>query len=373
MSGATVALHVIGWWVGWLLAGRRHVLAEGRPAPEARVSVIVPARDEASRLPTLLAALAAARPRPHEVLVVDDGSRDGTAAVARAGGATVVTASAAPPGANGKALACQRGAEAADGDVLVFLDADVEPAPPFVGSLAAAALESAGVVSAHPTHRVERPYEHLSAGPAVVALLGAGTGAPPDRRWWRRPFAFGPALAVPADAYRRLGGHAAVSGAVIDDVALATAADQHGVAVTGLLARDMAAYRMYPDGPAGLVEGWSKNLALGGAAAPVLRTAAVALWVTAALRSGLDLAGAAAAGSGGGGGGLALGAVAYLLFAVQFYAVSRRIGRFGPVTSALFPVVLAAFVALFTWSAALAYGRGTVRWRGRTIDVRRAR
>ena len=146
--------------------------------------------------------------------------------------------------------------------------------------------------------------------------------------------------------------------------------------MTGLLARDMAAYRMYPDGPAGLVEGWSKNLALGGAAAPVLRTAAVALWVTAALRSGLDLAGAAAAAGSGGGVGrlaLALAAVAYLLFAVQFYAVSRRIGRFGPVTSALFPVVLAAFVALFTWSAALAYGRGTVRWRGRTIDVRRAR
>jgi 4,4'-diaponeurosporenoate glycosyltransferase len=210
-----------------------------------------------------------------------------------------------------------------------------------------------------------------------VALLGAGTGGPPRRRWWRRPFAFGPAVAVPADAYRRIGGHAAVSGAVIEDVALAAAADREGVTVTGLLAGSMAAYRMYPDGLARLVEGWTKNLALGGAAAPVLRTAAVAVWVTAALRSGLDLAAAAAAagpgGGGGGGWGLAVPAVAYLLFAVQFHAVARRIGRFGPVASALFPVILGAFVALFAWSAALAYGRGTVRWRGRTIDVRRAR
>jgi hypothetical protein len=43
------------------------------------------------------------------------------------------------------------------------------------------------------------------------------------------------------------------------------------------------------------------------------------------------------------------------------------------VTTALFPVILGAFVVLFAWSAALAYGRGKVRWRGRTIDVRRAR
>jgi 4,4'-diaponeurosporenoate glycosyltransferase len=376
VSGATATLLVIGWGLGWLLAGRRRVLAEGQPAAGVRVSVVVPARDEASRLPGLLAALAAATPPPHEVVVVDDGSRDGTSAVARAGGATVLTATAAPRGANGKALACQRGADAAEGDVLVFLDADVEPDPPFVASLAAAALEGAGVVSAHPTHRVERPYEHLSAGPAVVALLGAGTGGPPRRRWWRRPFAFGPALAVPADAYRRLGGHAAVSGAVIDDVAIAAAADRQGVAVTGLLAGSMATYRMYPDGLAGLVEGWTKNLAVGGAAAPALRTAAVAVWVTAALRSGLDLAAAAGAvGPAGEGGGwrLALPAIAYLLFAVQFHAISRRIGRFGPVTTALFPVILGAFVVLFAWSAALAYGRGKVRWRGRTVDVRRAR
>lgn len=377
MSAATATLLVIGWGLGWLLAGRRRALPDGRPSAGVRVSVVVPARDEASRLPTLLAALAAATPPPHEVVVVDDGSRDGTAAVARAGGATVIPAPAAPPGANGKALACQRGAEAAEGDVLVFLDADVEPTPPFVAALAAAALERAGVVSAHPIHRVERPYERLSAGPAVVALLGAGTGGPPRRRWWRRPFAFGPALAVPAGEYRRLGGHAAVTGAVTDDVALAAAADRQGVAVTGLLAGSMATYRMYPGGLPGLVEGWTKNLALGGAAAPVLRTSAVAVWVTAALRSGLDLAAAAAAagpvgGGGGWGRGLALPAVVYLLFAVQFHVVARRIGRFGPVTSALFPVVLAAFVALFAWSAALVYGRRQVRWRGRTIDVRRA-
>src|SRR5690606_15914594 len=104
-----------------------------------------------------------------------------------------------------------------------------------------------------------------------------------------------------------------------------------------------------------------------------LRTAAVAVWVTAALRAGLDLAAAGLSGGDGGGGGVVLPAVAYLLFAVQFHAVARRIGRFGPATSAVFPVIIAVFVALFARSAVLAYGRRQVRWRGRTIDVRRAR
>ena len=98
MTGSTAILLVAGWGLGWLLAGRRHALAERRPPAGVRVSVVVPARDEASRLSGLLAALAAATPRPHEVVVVDDGSRDGTAAVARAGGATVVTASAVAEG-----------------------------------------------------------------------------------------------------------------------------------------------------------------------------------------------------------------------------------------------------------------------------------
>src|SRR5690606_25074133 len=102
-----------------------------------RVSVVVPARDEAERLPRLLAALVAARPRPHEVIVVDDGSADGTCEVAAAAGATVIRVER-PAGWTGKAYACQRGADAAQGDVLVFLDADVEPAPDGIASLSAA-------------------------------------------------------------------------------------------------------------------------------------------------------------------------------------------------------------------------------------------
>jgi hypothetical protein len=321
----------------------------------------VPARDEANRLPRLLAGLRAAAPRPDEVIVVDDGSRDGTADIARAHGARVLVAGDPPAGWTGKAHACHRGAAVAAGDVLVFLDADVEPSGDAVGRLAALALRTGGVVSAHPRHRVERPYERLSAGAALVALLGAGTGGPAGRRWWRRPVAFGPALAMPSLVYRRIGGHAAVRSSIVDDVALATVADRTGAPVTALLGGPDLTYRMYPDGPGSLVEGWTKNLATGGGAVPPIRLAASVAWVAAALQA---TAGPILLSP--------VGTAAYLLFALQFLVLTRRIGRFGVATAILYPVALVAFVALFVGSVVLTVGRGRVRWRGRVVDVRHA-
>jgi hypothetical protein len=367
-----------GWLLGWVLAGPRHDLprladlppaprdgAGGGPVGSRSVSVVVPARNEADRLPRLLAGLAAATPPPDEVIVVDDESTDATAELARAGGARVVASSPAA-GWTGKAQACQRGADAAHGDVLVFLDADVEPAADVVARLAGAARTQDGLVSAHPRHRIERPYERLSAGIGLVALLGAGTGELPTghrrRRWWRAPFAFGPALAIPAATYREIGGHAAVRGSVVDDVALARQADAHGVPVASYLGDQDLQYRMYPGGLGQLIEGWTKNIAAGGSATPNVRLAAVVLWVTAALQAGLI-------------GPWWVGAAAYGLFALQFHRLTGRIGRFGrsgrsgALTAVAYPLLLGAFVLLFARSLALTLVPKRVRWRGRTVEV----
>jgi glycosyltransferase involved in cell wall biosynthesis len=91
------------------------------------VSVIVPARDAAATIGRTLAGLRAQRDvADYEVLVVDDGSRDDTAAMARS--AAVVTAVLAGDGA-GPAAARNLGARRAGADALAFLDADCEPTP----------------------------------------------------------------------------------------------------------------------------------------------------------------------------------------------------------------------------------------------------
>ena len=109
----------------------------------ARVSVIVPARDAAATLGAALAALERQDlGEPFEVIVVDDGSRDATGAIARA--APVVTAVLEAPGA-GPGAARGVGAAAATGEVLAFTDADCEPEPGWLRA-GLAAMAAADVV-----------------------------------------------------------------------------------------------------------------------------------------------------------------------------------------------------------------------------------
>lgn len=104
------------------------------------VSVIVPARDEAGRIGGLVRAVLAegrAAGAAVEVMVVDDGSRDGTAAAAERAGARVVRQGERADGGN-PAAARNAGAAAAGGDPLVFLDADCTPEPGWLAALLAA-------------------------------------------------------------------------------------------------------------------------------------------------------------------------------------------------------------------------------------------
>jgi glycosyltransferase involved in cell wall biosynthesis len=86
-----------------------------------RISVIIPAYNAAQHLETSLARLAASSEAPLECIVVDDGSTDGTADIARRCGAKVLSTK----GRAGPARARNQGATAAKGDILFFLDADV--------------------------------------------------------------------------------------------------------------------------------------------------------------------------------------------------------------------------------------------------------
>jgi glycosyltransferase involved in cell wall biosynthesis len=120
------------------------------PSPDAArqtASVIIPARNEAHTIARLIEAVLAQRPPDWnvEVLLVDDGSTDDTAAVARAAGARVVELGSRAGGGN-PAVGRNRGARAAIGDPLIFLDADCLPAPGWLGRLLAGHQAGATVV-----------------------------------------------------------------------------------------------------------------------------------------------------------------------------------------------------------------------------------
>ncbi|WP_432507641.1 glycosyltransferase family 2 protein [Kineococcus arenarius] len=88
----------------------------------ADVTVVMPALNRAHLIERSLSSIAAQRVRPAEVIVVDDGSSDGTAAVAKAAGATVIEL----PESGGSGPARNRGIEAAGTEWIAFLDSDDE-------------------------------------------------------------------------------------------------------------------------------------------------------------------------------------------------------------------------------------------------------
>jgi cellulose synthase/poly-beta-1,6-N-acetylglucosamine synthase-like glycosyltransferase len=127
-----VAVCVAGF-LAWTLRLRRAFRVTAPPltgsADQTRVSIIVPARNEAHNLPALLASLRGLTPPAHQIIIVDDHSTDGTGDLARAAGAIVVTPPPLPAGWLGKPWACHAGAQAATGDLLLFSDADTVHAP----------------------------------------------------------------------------------------------------------------------------------------------------------------------------------------------------------------------------------------------------
>ncbi len=227
----------------------------------SRFSVLIPARDEARRIGACVAAACAQQ--ASEVLVLDDESSDGTAALARAGGARVLRGAALPAGWLGKPYACAQLAAAADphSDVLVFLDADVVLAPGAL-SAAIALLEATAldVVSPHPredagtvAERLVQPLLQWS----ILTFLPLRVAESSPRA--SLTAANGQLLVVRRDAYQRAGGHAAVRAAVLDDLALVRSIKSvggRGGIVNGTL---LATCRMYASWPQ-LRDGYAKSL-----------------------------------------------------------------------------------------------------------------
>jgi 4,4'-diaponeurosporenoate glycosyltransferase len=358
----------------WLLRNLRAVpggqaAVDGDPS----LSVVIPARDEERTLPPLLASLGRLADGVPETVVVDDGSRDATGAVASSAGAGVVDPGEPPFGWTGKAWACHRGAHATHGDLLLFLDADTELSAEALRGLLALHRRHGGLVSVQPFHRVVRPYEQLSAYFNVVSLLASAafTRRPPSH-----PMAFGPCLLTTRADYERAGGHAAVRGAILDDVELAAAYHRVGLPVTCAVGGRAIRMRSYRGGLRQLADGWTKNFASGAAATAPGPALATVLWVSAhhAVAVG-GLAALVAAATGLqpplSAGHPALWAVAWVTVAGQLASMLRPIGSFRWWTWALFPLPLVAFDVIFARSLALTAVRRTVRWRGRRVDLRR--
>jgi cellulose synthase/poly-beta-1,6-N-acetylglucosamine synthase-like glycosyltransferase len=249
------------------------------PGPRPRVSLLIPARDEEANIGAALGAALASEGVELEVLVLDDGSTDRTAAIVAAHiqNDARLRLLAGPPlrsGWCGKQHACHVLGGLARHPLLVFIDADVRLAPDALARIAGLLeRQELDLASGFPQQQTGTLPEALIVPLIHVLLLGY---LPIWLARQSRQPAFaagcGQLMAVRRDAYRRVGGHAAIRSSRHDGLMLPRAFRQAGCATDVFDASDLASCRMY-EGGREVWQGFAKN-ATEGMAKPL----ALPLW-----------------------------------------------------------------------------------------------
>jgi chlorobactene glucosyltransferase len=348
--------------------------ARGRP-----VSVIIPARNEAETIETVVRSVLASTYEPLEVIVVDDRSSDRTGEIvariaAEDARLRLVRGEELPPGWFGKPRACWQGYRAAGGEILVFTDADTRHEPALlehaVGALQAERADLLTVVA----HQVCLSFWERVVMPQIWLLLGVRYNPTRVNRATRPRdvIANGQFIMMPREAYEAIGTHEAVRHDVAEDLALAQRCVAAGRKLWFAHANTLIETRMYRS-LAHLVEGWSKNIYLGARqsfpAEPTLR-ALVPLMLVLPMFFWL-LPPAVLAWGAITGAPLTMGPAGAALIAtalsIAFWALMSYGMRIPTYYALGYP--LGAMVLLFIAVRSMARGRRAVEWKGRTYNL----
>ncbi|MBZ0295233.1 MAG: glycosyltransferase family 2 protein [Anaerolineae bacterium] len=260
-----------------------------QPASQASqpfVSILIPARNEATVIERTVRDLLA-QTYPHfEVLLLDDQSTDGTAALALAAGAgdarlRVLSGSVLPEGWLGKNWACHQLSQAASGELLVFTDADVMWSPDALAKLVAHMQATrANLLTIWPTQQTETWTERLVV-PLMALAIFAYLPLPlvHHRRWPVFAAANGQCLVFRHHAYMQVGGHAAVRDHIVEDVAFARRIKAQGLRLRMADGAGEIACRMYHNWDE-VRAGFAKNILAGhGNSLPFLAFSTLFHWL----------------------------------------------------------------------------------------------
>jgi chlorobactene glucosyltransferase len=372
-------LPAVPWLLPFLtlprLTNRQPNLAEAPAAAGRSVSVIVPARNEAATIENLVRSILATTYQPIELLVVDDASTDGTAAIVASitdPRLRLVRGEPLPDGWYGKPWACYQGYRAAGGEFLLFTDADTRHSPELLGHAVGALLqEQAGLVTISPLQRCITFWERVVM-PQIWLLLALRyhPAAVNRARQERDVIANGQFILAAREAYEAAGTHAAVRHEVAEDLALAQAFLRKGRKLHFAFAEQLMETRMYQSLPQ-LIEGWSKNVYLGGRRSfphqPLLRALVPVMLVTAMIFWLLPPAVLAAAIGGAAPVELAAPALLAAALSVVFWTAMCRLMQIPPLYSLGYP--LGALMTLYIVSRSTWRGSRKVEWRGRVYGA----
>jgi chlorobactene glucosyltransferase len=240
-------------------------------APTPRVSVVLPARNEAVHIAACIRSIRASTWPDLELVVVDDHSTDGTGALAREAAAgdprvKIVNAPDLPAGWFGKQWACQSGAAHATGSLLLFTDADTRHAPDLVGRMVRMRERRGAELLSVAGHQEMGTVWERAVQPSVFTLILTRYGGADAMERASNPrdvVANGQCFMLSRRVYDAIGGHEPVRGFVAEDVMMAQTIQARGDRVSLAIGIRQLSTRMY-DGLDSLMKGWGKNMYAGG-------------------------------------------------------------------------------------------------------------
>jgi len=330
------------------------------------VSAIVPARNEEATIAAAVESLAA-QPEITEILVINDQSSDSTAAelgklCSQFAQLRVLETTELPAGWVGKNYAVSLGAAEATGDWLLFTDADGVHLPGSTArALADATANGAGLVSYSPEQETRTWWERALIPFVYTRLAQKFSYDAVNDPGSTAAAASGQYLIIRREDYARIGGHQAVAGEVLEDVALAQLAKQSGVRLHFASGHGIMRVRMYRTFRS-MWEGWTKNLyplMCGTPRAVGRELRSIVPWIPVLLLLLTPLH-------------LILGAVGVALLAGRHaaYAAKLRQNRF-PAWLAVYYLPAVFLYAMALLSSERLYVRGSVDWKGRAYPVSR--
>ncbi len=251
----------------------------------ARVSVLIPARNEAAVIGASLRSVLGQSYTQLELIVLDDDSDDGTVSAAIEASESddrlrIIRGRPVPCGWLAKSWACQQLAEQAEGEILVFTDADVRWHPRALDSMLYEMVRTdADMLAIMSTQETESWPERLCV-PLMALAIHAYLPAVGVHRT-NHPLlsaANGQCIAFKRAAYDRLGGHACVRDSILDDIGLARCAKRAGLRLRMAEACGLITCRMYRDWQT-VREGYAKNMLAGFGGVAGLVAGTVFHWV----------------------------------------------------------------------------------------------
>ncbi|MHA1170559.1 MAG: glycosyltransferase [Candidatus Heimdallarchaeota archaeon] len=242
--------------------------------------MIVPTYNEERNIALCLQSLKELNYSRYEIIVSDGGSTDRTVEMAKSFVDKVVVDKVVPPGWVGKNWGCHLGYKEAKGDYLLFVDADTEHTPESLKHFIKVAMErNAALVSVFPFQRIKSWWESINPVFYFASNLtygGRNSVNNPDKQ--KSYTASGQYMLFNRKDYEAFGGHEALKGSIVEDLALARTVKKKLRRLFFIDGSKLVYTRMYPDSPKQCWDGWKKCLFPGTKLTPPKQITGALLW-----------------------------------------------------------------------------------------------